>query len=209
MPSICEKSTPVSWWRACGGRSAVRCPSALRGRRRAAATGDRGRRGRRRAAQGAPRWRDHTRPAAADRCRRVRDSAAAQRRVPHDSSRVRAATISASEARHDSRDAARAAADRAGRRRCRGGSAGRHAGDVADHQRQLHVHLDQGLLHPLNERARALDQRVRCRRYRASATMASAGRKLPRKSPRMWRSRSHSQSETSLLRLAHSSRGEH
>ena len=32
-------------------------------------------------------------------------------------------------------------------------------GDVADHQRQLHVHLDQGFLHPLHERARALDER--------------------------------------------------
>ena len=32
-------------------------------------------------------------------------------------------------------------------------------GDVADHQRQLHVHLDQRFLHALHERTRALDQR--------------------------------------------------
>ena len=47
----------------------------------------------------------------------------------------------------------------------------------------------------------ALSMRVaRCRRYPRKATMPSAGRKLPRSRPRMWRSRSHSQSETSLLR---------
>ena len=38
------------------------------------------------------------------------------------------------------------------------------AGDVADDQRQLHVHLDQRFLHALDVRARALDQRLRWRR---------------------------------------------
>ena len=41
---------------------------------------------------------------------------------------------------------------------------------------------------------------ARWRRYPRRATLASAGRKLPRRSPRMCRSGSHSQSDTSLLR---------
>ena len=34
-----------------------------------------------------------------------------------------------------------------------------HAGDVADDERQLHVHLDERFLHALDVRARALDER--------------------------------------------------
>ena len=34
-----------------------------------------------------------------------------------------------------------------------------HSGNVADHQRELHVHLDQRFLHALHEGARALDER--------------------------------------------------
>ena len=74
-------------------------------------------------------------------------------------------------------------------------------GDVADHQRELQVHLDQRFLHALDERRRRSrsasrgggDSRAgrRCRRR---------GGSCPRNRPRMCRSRSHSQSETSLLR---------
>ena len=39
-----------------------------------------------------------------------------------------------------------------------------HPDDIADHERQLYIHLDERLLHPLDMAARALDQVSRCRK---------------------------------------------
>ena len=71
------------------------------------------------------------------------------------------------------------------------------AGDVADHARQEEVHLDQRFLHPLDVGAGVLDERVPMAQQGAEG---ETGRKLPRRRPTLWSSRSHSQSWTSLLR---------
>ena len=58
-----------------------------------------------------------------------------------------------------------------------------HPRDVADHERELHVHLDQGLLHPLHEGARALDQRGSMPEIPAQSDDAVGGTEAPPQQP--------------------------
>ena len=58
-----------------------------------------------------------------------------------------------------------------------------HPGDVADHQRELHVHLDQRFLHPLHQSTRALDQRGPMSEIPAQGDDAVGGTEAPAQQP--------------------------
>ncbi len=59
----------------------------------------------------------------------------------------------------------------------------RHPGDVADDQRQLHVHLDQRLRHALHEGAGTLDQRRPMSKIRAQGDDAIGGAEAAAQQP--------------------------
>lgn len=68
---------------------------------------------------------------------------------------------------------------------CLGGFAARSPRNVADHQRELEIHLEQGFLHALDETARAPNEGGAAAEIPRKATMLSAGRKLPRRRSRI------------------------
>jgi hypothetical protein len=57
------------------------------------------------------------------------------------------------------------------------------ARDIADHEGELEIHLDERLLHALNVRGRALHQGLAVSKVGAQGSIAAVGRKLPRSKP--------------------------
>ena len=148
------------------------------------------------------RWRDRTRRCVAGRRRRVPDSAGARRAVPAGSGRSAPPSISATVARHrPCRNRASCVGLRSPATMAQNNVQAGLPGDVADHERELEIHLHQRLLHPLDVRRGELDEGLSMPHAPVrSVTIAAVGRKLARSNPTLCRSRSHSASETSLFR---------